>query len=57
MTNDGKTLVLHVVGCSDPQFRGKEIDKQISLANDQLSYGNPNPSVGGSAVLVWHRTQ
>jgi hypothetical protein len=54
---DGKSLRLHVVGCSAPQFRGKNIQRQITLSNDQLSYGNTNPSVGGSAVLTWHRVR
>lgn len=55
--DDGKTLRLHVVGCSAPQFRGKDIQKQITLSGDQLSYGNPNPSVGGSAALTWQRVK
>jgi Lipocalin-like domain len=45
--DNGKILRLHVVGSSAPQFRGKDIERQITLGGDQLSYGNTNPSVGG----------
>src|ERR1700757_803699 len=51
----GKSLLLHVSGCSAPQFIGEDIQKQITLSSDQMSYGNPNPSVGGSATLTWQR--
>lgn len=54
---EGNTLRLHVVGCSAPQFRGKDLQRQIALSGDQLSYSNTNPSVGGTATLTWQRAR
>jgi hypothetical protein len=54
---EGNTLRLHVVGCSAPQFRGKDLQRQVTLNGDQLSYSNTNPSVGGTATLTWQRTK
>jgi Lipocalin-like domain len=54
---NGKVLRLHVVGCSSPQFRGQDIERQITLSSEQLSYGNTNTSVGGSASITWDRVK
>lgn len=58
VTNGGNTLVLHTVGSQNPSVDGKDVSRQITLANDELKVSNSTPTTGsGHAESVWKRAQ
>jgi hypothetical protein len=55
---DGKILKLHIINCTAPQFRGKDLQREITLSDNRFSTRNPNPSVGGGTVTItWQRVK
>lgn len=58
VTNGGNSLVLHFVGSQNPSVDGKDVPRQITLANDELKISLPNPTNGSAHVeSVWKRVQ
>lgn len=54
----GKTLVLHLVGSQNLAAIGKDLPREVTLANDELKISNPNPTGGAARVeAVWKRVR
>ncbi|MGB6175672.1 MAG: lipocalin-like domain-containing protein [Methylocella sp.] len=64
VTNGGKTLVRHILGSQDLGAVAKNLPLEITLANDELTTSNSNPTVNSIAHAdiahadsVWRRVQ
>lgn len=52
-----KTLTVHMEANIFPNDDGSVFTRKISIVGDDMTVSNPNPSAGGSSVIVWRRVK
>lgn len=57
VNEEDKTLTVHQEANVFPNDDGQVSTRAITLTGDELTVRTPNPSSGGSAVLVWRRVE
>jgi Lipocalin-like domain len=52
-----KSINLHIVGSSFPNWDGTQQTRKVEIKGNDMTYTNPNASVGGNAVLMLKRAK
>ncbi len=51
------TVILHIDGCTFPNWDGKDQTRIITVIGDELKRTNPTTTIGGTNYSVWKRVK
>lgn len=52
-----KTIILHVEGCTFPNWDSQDLPRVMTLSEDELKQVNPAAAIGGKNYVTWKRAE
>ena len=52
-----RTIILHVEGCTFPNWDGQDLPRVMTLSEDELKQVNPAAAIGGKNYVTWKRAE
>lgn len=52
-----RTIILHVEGCTFPNWDGQDLPRVMTLSGDELQQVNPAAAIGGKNYVTWKRAE